>query len=492
METVPDGVIIIDDRGLIQSFNPACETLFGWKAADVIGRNVKMLMPAPYQAEHDGYLARYQATGERRIIGIGREVTGLRRDGSTFPMELSVGEAQQEGPPVYIGIIRDISDRRAAEQALRNREARLASIIETIPDALIVIDGQGLIRSFSPAAQRLFGYREAEVLGSNVSILMPSPYREQHDHYIARHLATGEKRIIGTGRIVSGQRRDGSVFPMELAVGAVDLEGERLFTGFIHDLTQTQATERRLQQLQAELLHVSRVSVMGQLASALAHELNQPLTAVVNYIKASMRLIERPDAAEMALVREAMEKASQQALRAGQIIRRLRDFIAKGSTDRRTESLDGIIEEAVALAMVGAKDTGVRLEMDLHREELRATIDKIQIQQVLLNLIRNAVEAMTGRPQRVLSIATAPVDGEDMVEVRVADTGPGLDESVMATLFQPFISGKERGMGLGLSISRSIIEAHGGRLWPERNERGGATFRFTLPLLEMNEDDQGV
>lgn len=491
METVPDGVIIIDDRGRIQSFNPACEVLFGWKAAEVIGRNVNLLMPAPYQAGHDAYLARYRATGERRIIGIGREVTGLRRDGTTFPMELSVGEAQQDGPPVFIGIIRDVSGRRAAEQVLRNREARLASIIETIPDALIVIDGQGLIRSFSPAAQRLFGYTEAEVLDRNVSLLMPSPFREQHDQYIARYLATGEKRIIGTGRIVSGLRRDGSVFPMELAVGAVDLEGERLFTGFIHDLTERQATERRLQQLQSELLHVSRVSVMGQLASALAHELNQPLTAVVNYIKASMRLIERPDGGEMGLVREAMEKASQQALRAGQIIRRMRDFIAKGSTDRRVESLDGIIEEAAALALVGAKETGVRVELNLHPDELWATIDKIQIQQVLLNLIRNAVEAMADRPERVLSIATAP-DEEGFVEICVADTGHGLDEAAMVTLFQPFVTGKQRGMGLGLSISRSIIEAHGGRLWPERNQRGGATFHFTLPRVTGTENKHGT
>ncbi|MEC4594594.1 MULTISPECIES: PAS domain-containing sensor histidine kinase [Nitrospirillum] len=490
MDTVPDGVIVIDGQGTIQSFNPACERLFGWTAAEVMGRNVKMLMPAPYQDEHDQYLARYRATGEKRIIGIGREVTGLRRDGTTFPMELSVGEALQDGPPAYIGIIRDISDRRAAEQALRNREARLASIIETIPDALIVIDGQGLIRSFSPAAQRLFGYAEAEVQGRNVSMLMPSPYREQHDQYIARYLATGEKRIIGVGRIVSGRRRDGTVFPMELAVGAVDLEGERLFTGFIHDLTEHQAVERRLQQLQAELLHVSRVSVMGQLASALAHELNQPLTAVVNYIKASLRLLERTETVDMPLAREAMEKASAQALRAGQIIRRLRDFIAKGGTDRRAESLDGLIEEAAALALVGARESGVRMELRLQRQDLRAVIDKIQIQQVLLNLIRNAVEAMEGQTERILSITAAPSaapDGAGFMEIAVADTGHGLDEAAMARLFQPFVSGKERGMGVGLSISRSIVEAHGGRLWPERNEHGGATFRFTLPLLPETE-----
>lgn len=490
LHTVPDGVIIIDAKGRIQAFNPACEQLFGWSAGDIIGQNIKVLMPSPYQEEHDGYLDRYLATGERRIIGIGREVSGLRRDGSTFPMELSVGEAGQDGPPVFIGIIRDISERRAAEQALREREARLASIVQTIPDALIVIDGAGLIRSFSPAAERLFGYAAAEMLGRNVSLLMPSPYREQHDQYIAHHLATGERRIIGIGRIVSGQRRDGSVFPMELAVGAVELDGEHLFTGFVRDLTERQATERRLQQLQAELLHVSRVSAMGQMASALAHELNQPLTAVVNYVKASKRLLDQAGVPEAGRIQDTMEKAAQQAARAGQIIRRLRDFIEKGRTERRTESLNMVVEEASALALVGAKEQGIRVDLRLHPQDLPVLIDKVQIQQVMLNLVRNAVEAMADRPERRLTITTTPATAE-MAEVQVADTGPGFTEEAMAQLFQPFVTSKARGMGLGLSISRSIIEAHGGRLWPERNAQNGATFRFTVPVAFPGETHAG-
>jgi len=487
LDTVPDGVIIIDAQGLVQAFNPACERLFGWAAGDVIGRNVRMLMPSPYHEEHDGYLARYHATGERRIIGIGREVKGLRRDGSVFPMELSVGEARQEGPPVYIGIIRDLTERRAAEMALQEREARLASIVQTIPDALIVIDGKGLIRSFSPAAERLFGYAADAVMGRNVSMLMPSPYREQHDHYVSHHLKTGERRIIGIGRIVSGQRADGSVFPMELAVGAVDMAGEPLFTGFVRDLTERQATERRLQQLQAELLHVSRVSAMGQMASALAHELNQPLTAVVNYVKASKRLLEQAASGDVTRVQDTMEKAAQQAARAGQIIRRLRDFIEKGKTDRRAESLNTVVEEASALALVGAKEIGVRVQLELHSPDPSVLIDKVQIQQVILNLVRNAVEAMADRPERRLTVATGTAP-DGLAVVSVSDTGPGFSDEALAQLFQPFVTSKEKGMGLGLSISRTIVESHGGRLWPERNADGGATFRFTVPLAPGGTD----
>src|SRR5579863_10508103 len=177
-----------------------------------------------------------------------------------------------------------------AQQALRESEARLRSIVETVPDALILIDERGLIESFSPAAERLFGYTAAAVVGQNVSLLMPSPYREQHDGYLARYRQTGERRIIGIGRVVMGQRADGSTFPIELQVGELKLEGRRLFTGFVRDITERQVARERLHELQAELLRASRLSAMGQMASALAHELNQPLTAVINYVQATRRM----------------------------------------------------------------------------------------------------------------------------------------------------------------------------------------------------------
>ena len=250
------------------------------------------------------------------------------------------------------------------------REAHLQSILDTIPDAMIVIDERGIMQSFSAAAERLFGYSAAEVLGKNVKILMPSPYRESHDGYLDRYMLTGERRIIGIGRVVVGERKDGSTFPMELAVGEMKSGQQRYFTGFIRDLTERQQTEARLQELQAELVHISRLTAMGEMASALAHELNQPLSAIANYMKGSRRLLEdSTDERVTPSLRDAMDKAAEQALRAGQIIRRLRDFVARGESERRVESVKKLVEEASALALVGAKDQGVRVRLRVRSRE---------------------------------------------------------------------------------------------------------------------------
>jgi two-component system sensor kinase FixL len=364
---------------------------------------------------------------------------------------------------------------------LMMREAHLHSILDTVPDAMIVIDERGIMTSFSRAAERLFGYSADEAIGKNVKMLMPEPYRGSHDGYVARYLATRERRIIGIGRVVVGERKDGSTFPMELSVGEMHSDRQRFFTGFVRDLSERQVTEARLQELQSELVHISRLTAMGEMASTLAHEINQPLAAIANYLKGSRRMLEGNDAA--APVRDAMDKASEQALRAGEIIRRLRDFVSRGETERKIEHLPKLIEEASALALVGAKERDVRVRFlfDQHGDLVLA--DRVQIQQVLLNLIRNAVEAMAESPRRELTVTTAARDG-GMVEVAVADTGPGLAEQVARQLFQPFVTTKRQGMGVGLSISRTIVDAHGGKIWAEKNENGGTTFRFTLRAVQ--------
>jgi two-component system, LuxR family, sensor kinase FixL len=365
------------------------------------------------------------------------------------------------------------------------REAHLRSILDTVPDAMIVIDEQGLMQSFSSAAERLFGCKASEVLGKNIKILMPSPYREAHDGYLQRYLATGERRIIGIGRVVVGERRDGSTFPMELAVGEMRSGDQRYFTGFIRDLSERQQTEARLQELQSELLHISRLTAMGEMASALAHELNQPLSAIANYLKGSKRLIAAQPGPGSDRLTEALDKAAAQALRAGEIIRRLRDFVARGETEVQVESLSKLVEEASALALVGAKQYSIRVRFNLSPQADLVLADKVQIQQVLLNLIRNAVEAMVdaSSPRRDLVISTSPVDGS-LVEATVSDTGPGIAPQIAAQIFQPFVTTKRQGMGVGLSISRTIIEAHGGQLSVEENPGGGALFRFTLRAAE--------
>jgi two-component system sensor kinase FixL len=315
---------------------------------------------------------------------------------------------------------------------------------------------------------------------------MPSPYRENHDGYLARYLRTGERRIIGIGRVVVGERKDGSTFPMELAVGEMHSSNQRFFTGFIRDLTERQQTEARLQELQTELVHISRLTAMGEMASALAHELNQPLTAIANYLKGSQRLLKDEPGERPAMLRDAMEKAADQAIRAGQIIRRLRDFVARGEAERRVESVKKLVEEAGALALVGAKDQGVRVRFRFDPTFDLVLADKVQIQQVLLNLIRNAVEAMEGCEKRELVISTTPIS-DGMVSINVADTGAGIAPEVANQLFQPFVTTKRQGMGVGLSISRTIVESHGGRINCEPNPGGGTIFRFTLRGVSSEE-----
>ena len=375
----------------------------------------------------------------------------------------------------------------SAQEAL-GREAHLQSILDTVPDAMIVIDERGAIQSFSVAAERLFGYHAAEVVGRNIKILMPSPYRENHDGYLQRYLRTGEKRIIGIGRVVVGERRDGSTFPMELSVGEMRSSNQRYFTGFLRDLTERQKTEARLQELQAELVHISRLTAMGEMASTLAHELNQPLSAIANYLKGSHRLLEDKTDERCMMVRDAMDKAAGQAVRAGEIIRRLRDFVARGESERRVESVRKLVEEAGALALVGAKDSGIRIRFAFDPAVDLVLADRVQIQQVLLNLMRNAIEAMEDSPKRELVIAAAVAEG-DMLEVSVADTGPGIAPEVSAQLFQPFFTTKPHGMGVGLSISRTIVEAHGGQITVAPNPGGGTVFRFTLRAVTREDFD---
>lgn len=385
---------------------------------------------------------------------------------------------------------------------LGNSEQHLRSILATVPDAMLVIDDKGIVLSFSAAAEKMFGYPASEVIGHNIKMLMPSPLREQHDGYLERYLTTGERRIIGIGRITTALHSEGYTFPIELAVGEAFMDGQRIFTGFIRDLTERQVAERRMHELQTELAHVGRVSEMGTLASSLAHELNQPLTAVANYceaakdllsenagsLRSALGMLEQPATARKLLSRnaetldtvlEALDDAAKQAIRAGQIVRRLRDFLSHGENERHSEDLSKLIGEANALALVGSREHGIEVKVRFDAKHNHVFVDRIEIQQVLVNLIRNAVDATMTSPVRSITIRTS--DDDSMVRVSVEDTGSGISEAIASQLFQPFVTSKEGGMGIGLSICRTIVEAHGGRIWFEPRKGGGTIFHFTVP-----------
>ncbi len=369
-----------------------------------------------------------------------------------------------------------------SQQELRSREAHLQAIVATVPDAMVLIDDRGTIQSFSAAAERLFGFTAQEVQGRNVSTLMPAPYRQEHDGYLARYRATGERRIIGVGRVVVGERKDGSTFPMELSVGEILLDGKRQFVGFVRNLTQREERERLVHELQSELLHVSRLSTMGEMASALAHELNQPLAAITNYLHASGRMLQGSSDERAARVKEVMDKAAAQALRAGEVVRHLREFVARGETEKEVASVRKLVEEASALALLVAKEQSVQLSLRFDPSIDLVLVDRVQIQQVLLNLLRNAIEAMQASARRELVISTAAAP-DDLVEVTVADSGSGIAPEIAGKLFERFVTTKQHGMGVGLSISRTIVESHGGRIAVEPNPEGGTIFRFTIPRV---------
>jgi two-component system sensor kinase FixL len=483
-----DAIIGKTIDGIVTDWNNAAQLIFGYSANEMIGQPIALLLPAGLEEEERAILARVRS-GEKVDHF---ETRRRRKDGTIIDVSVTVSPVWDD-QGMLIGaskVARDITAARQARAALLEREAHLQSVLDTVPDAMVVIDTRGVMQSFSATAEKLFGYTAQEAIGRNVSLLMPQPYSGQHDAFLARYMATGEKRIIGVGRLVVGQRRDGSTFPMELAVGEMRSGERRFFTGFVRDLTERQQTQQRLQDLQAELIFMSRFTALGEMASTLAHELNQPLTAATSYLNGARRLLDGGKPEDIPMARGAIESAAEQALRAGQIIKRLREFVARGESDRQVENLRKLIEEASALALVGIKEMGVNVDFTFDPQAIFVLADRIQIQQVILNLMRNAIEAMQEVARRELRIATHLVD-DDMVELSVTDTGPGIAPEIAARLFQPFVTTKRQGMGVGLSISRTIVEAHGGRLWVEANHEGGTIFRLTLKNVSREDVKHG-
>jgi len=478
-------IYMLDPSGHVTIWNKGAERLKGWTEAEVLGRHIALFYPHDQveQGKPEVDLATARALGR-----LEEESWRLRKDGSEFLAHITITALHDEAGELrgFGKVIRDVTGQRAVERALQASAAHLESILSTVPDAMVVIDARGRILSFSRAAEHLFGFRESEIAGANVKALMPQPDRGAHDDYLHRYIATGERRIIGKGRTVTGKRKDGTTFPMDLFVGEAIADGERVFTGFIRDLSEKQETQQRLEELRYDLIHAARIGAMGTMASTLAHELNQPITALANYMEAIRDLLAEPKQDDLPMIREALDDAAGQAIRAGQIVRRLREFVARGDIEKTVEDLPPLVEEAAELALLGARERGVTARFDLDPTASPVLVDRVQTQQVLINLMRNAVEAMSHAPVRELVVSTRN-DEPGVVRVTVADTGPGVTLAA-EELFQAFSSTKAEGMGLGLSICRTIVEASGGRIWMEPRVEGGALFHFTLVKAEGEDD----
>ena len=479
-------IFLTDAEGKILIWNKGAERVLGWSEAEAVGHASAVFYP-PDEIQagkpwSDLKMARDQGVFSELCWQVRKDGSEFLADATLTPLKDATGALRG-----FVRVLRDVTDYHAANRAVERREKHLQSILDTVPDAMIVIDEQGVVTSFSAAAERTFGYSEEEMFGRNVSTLMPAPDRENHDGYLERYLRTGERRIIGIGRLVTGLRKDGTTFPMELAVGEALIEGQRMFTGFVRDLTDKQQSEARIQELQSELIHADRMSAMGTMASTLAHELNQPLTAITNYAEAAGPLIASEKPEEREIVQEIFQDMAAQAMRAGGIVRRLREFISRGEVEKRIEDVPRMINDAAALALVGARERGVSARLELDPGATPVLADKIQIQQVLINLIRNAVEAMENAPVRELVVGSRLRD-DGRVVISIADSGPGIAPAITEQLFHAFVSTKGSGMGLGLSICRTIVEAHGGRIRSVPSEMGGAKFEIMLPRPALEEE----
>lgn len=471
-------IYMLDPIGHVTIWNRGAERLKGWTEEEILGQPSALFYPGEAVAVGKPQADIERARKEGRFE---EEDWRLRKDGSEFLAAVSWTALYGEGGELrgFAKIISDITEKRSAEDRLRAHESQLTAILSTVPDAMVVIDESGKMLSFSAAAEALFGFKESEVLGRNVRMLMPSPDRERHDSYIHRYLETGEKRIIGKGRVVFGQRADGSLFPMELYIGEALRGNERIFTGFVRDLTERRMIEQQMATLQAEIIHVTRVSAMGTMASTLAHELNQPIAAVANYVEAVRDQMTSPDKSEWPMMREALGEAASEALRAGQIVRRLREFVSRGEVEKTIESLPDLVNEASVLGLAGSREMGIEAHFDLDPGASPVLVDKVQIQQVLINLIRNACEAMADSPIKRLTISSR-AEKEGDIQVTVSDTGCGMAPGVAKQLFTAFVSTKPEGMGLGLSICRTIVEVNGGKIWMDTHKGKGTDFHFTL------------
>ncbi len=493
IDTAIDGIITIDSRGIIETANPATARIFGYEPVEMIGQNVRMLMPEPDHSKHDDYINNYLHTGEAKIIGKGREVLGRRKDGSVFPFLLSISEVQLQDKLIFTGIIHDISGLKNAEVALQESENKINSIIQTAVDGIITIDTRGRIEMVNPAAARQFGYREEELIGKNISFLMPEPDQGQHDAYMERYHRTGERRIIGIGREVTGLRKDGTVFPFFLSVSEVFLNNRRVYTGFIHDITQQKLNEERLRRYAAELERSNRE--LQDFAYVSSHDLQEPLRKIQAFGD-RLKTKEFDNLSEQG--KDYVDRMLNAASRMQILINDLLSFsrVTTKSKPFIKVNLDQVLTEVLS-------DLEVAITRS-NAEIIRAPLPVIegeptQMRQLFQNLISNAIKFRKEGENPIINIYAKNLQrqahliatpGDEVTEIYVEDNGIGFDEKYLDRIFNIFqrLEGqKYEGSGVGLAICRKIAIRHGGDITARSQPGVGTRFIVTLSLKQPQE-----
>ncbi|MER2999329.1 PAS domain S-box protein [Pontibacter populi] len=493
IDTAIDGIITIDNRGKVETMNPAAASIFGYEPEEVIGHNIKMLMPEPDKSLHDVYIDNYHRTGIGQIIGIGREVLGKKKDGTVFPFLLSISEVKLQDKQIFTGIVHDITELKKTEAALRESENKFNSIIKTAVDGIITIDLHGLMEMVNPAAQKLFGYQESELLGRNISMLMPEPDSSQHDGYMERYHRTGIPHIIGIGREVSGLRKDGSVFPFFLSISEVQLVDRKVYTGFVHDITQQKVSEERLRRYASELERSNRE--LQDFAYVSSHDLQEPLRKIQAFGD-RLKTKEYDKLSDQG--KDYVDRMLNAAARMQNLINDLLDFSRVTSKSKAfvKVKLDKILTEVLSDLEVTIEQAGAIIERSpLPTIEAEPT----QMRQLFQNLISNAIKFRREGVAPIVKISSRDVQlhahltstpGDEMVEICIEDNGIGFDEKYLDRIFNIFqrLEGqKYEGSGIGLAVCRKIAVRHGGDITAHSKPGEGTQFIITLAKKHLQD-----
>ncbi len=481
-----DAVIVIDHRGIIDTFNHAAEKLFGYEAPEIIGKSVNNLMTALDSHQHDQYIANYETTGEPKVIGRGREIVAKRRDNTEFPAILAVGEIKNSSPRRYVGFIHDITLRNQALQSLQRSEAQLKSA-----QSLAHLGNYEFEYASGPSYWSEQMYTLLGLTGTQPAYTL--------DQFIDQCVETPDQPLVrakfGCTESISNyldlefriKRPNGVVRTVHArTLRTIGTGGKDVVSGTLHDITDRKTAEDNARANQEKLAQVSRLSTMGEMATGLAHEINQPLTAIAAYAQALLRMLDRPEGLDIEEIRDPLQQISTQAMRAGEVIRRLRNFIKNHINRTERVSLNALINEIRILASTDSNANDVTIKINQDPGISDVMVDPVQIQQVILNLIRNAIDAtVEANPaQREISINTSQHADPDNVLVEVVDHGTGIADTQRQQIFEAFFTTKAQGTGLGLSISRSIINAHSGTLDFHSVPGAGTVFFFTLPATK--------